>query len=94
MADITVQTYVKRAVDDLSWRVVDHEAIIVRPEDGASYALNPVGTAIWELADGERTLAEIVRAICAAYEVAPDRALQDIVEWVGWMQARNLVGVR
>jgi hypothetical protein len=93
MAEVTAQTYVKRAVDDLSWRVVDNEAIIVRPDDGASYVLNPVGTTVWELANGERTLVEIVRAVCTTYEVTPDRALRDIVEWVDWMQARKLVGL-
>lgn len=50
------------------WRVLDAEALVVNVKTGMLYPLNSVGTRIWELCDGERTLAEIVAALAAEFD--------------------------
>lgn len=63
-------------------RVVDGEAVIVLPESGQVGVLNEVGTRVWELADGTRSLEEIVAAILEEFEVTPERARQDVDAFV------------
>ena len=41
----------------------------MHPVQGKVRVLNPVGARVWELADGQRTLNEIVLAIAAEYQV-------------------------
>lgn len=59
------------------WRELDGEAILLNPKEGCSYNLNPVGTLIWKLLDGQHTTENIITAICEAFEVEPEQASQD-----------------
>ena len=63
-------------------RVVDGEAVVILADSGNVNVLNPVGTRIWELADGSRSVRQIADAIAAEYEVTPEGALQDVTEFV------------
>lgn len=60
------------------WRELDGEAILLDPQAGCSYNLNPVGTLVWKLLDGQHSAEDIVAAICEAYEVEPEQAGQDV----------------
>lgn len=60
------------------WRELDGEAILLDPQAGCSYNLNPVGTLIWKLLDGQHSEEDIVTAICEAYEVTAQQAGQDV----------------
>ncbi len=50
-------------------RVLDQEAVLVLPEKGQVKVLNEVGARIWSLVDGQRTIRQIVEAVCAEYSV-------------------------
>ena len=57
--------------------VVDGQAVIVMADSGQVTVLNEVGTRVWQLIDGKRSVDQIVQAIVAEYEVTPDVAWQD-----------------
>jgi hypothetical protein len=59
-------------------RVVEGTAVIVLADLGEVNVLNPVGTRVWELMNGARTVQEIVNTIVAEYQVTPEQALQDV----------------
>lgn len=63
-------------------RTVEGEAVIVLPESGQVGILNEVGTKVWELADGRRSLEEIVAAVVEEFEVTPEQARQDVDAFV------------
>ena len=63
-------------------RVLDGEAVVILADSGKVNVFNPVGTRIWELADGSRSVRQIADAIVAEYEVTPATALQDVIEFV------------
>ena len=63
-------------------RVIDGEALIVIPEENTVKVLNDVGSRIWELADGSRTVGEIAEVIYNEYEVDKDQAKSDVTEFV------------
>ena len=63
-------------------RTIEGEAVIVLPESGQVGVLNEVGTRVWELADGTRSLEEIVAAIVEEFEATPERAKQDVDAFV------------
>ncbi len=49
----------------------------------AIYVLNETGALIWQLLDGQRSLADVKEALVRLYEVDPDTAEEDLVELVG-----------
>ena len=75
----------------VAWRVYDGEAVIVSPDDSSLHTLNAVGTFIWESADGRTRVGEIVRRLCEAFEVGPDRAERDVAAFVENLTGRGLL---
>jgi len=72
-------------------RVVDGEAVIILADSGEVNVLNPVGTRIWELTDGARTVQQIADTIVAEYDVAPEAALQDVTEFLQTLADANML---
>ncbi len=62
-------------------RVVDGRAVVVVIDEQRLHTLNPVGTYVWARADG-RTIAAIVEELVREFEVEPDKATLDVLEFV------------
>lgn len=63
-------------------RIIDGEAVIVLPESNQVNVLNEVGSRIWELIDGARSVGEIAEAIVAEYDVTAGQAERDVSEFI------------
>jgi hypothetical protein len=74
-----------------AWRVYDGEAVIVSPEDSTLHTLNPVGTLIWEAADGQTGLEAIVGRVCEAFDVDRPTATRDAAAFVEQLRGRGLL---
>jgi hypothetical protein len=72
-------------------RVMDGEAVVFMPGKGQVRILNKLGTAVWELVDGERTVSEIVEEICKKYDVEREVAERDALEFLKTLQDKELV---
>ena len=55
------------------------------------YVLNETGARIWELMDGQRSLAEIRDALVHEYEVGEEKVTSDLLEVVGDLSAAGVV---
>ena len=62
----------------LAWRVLAGEAVILFPEAGMLHRLNGTGTRVWELIDGQRTLADIGAGLMEEFDVSADDAVADL----------------
>ena len=74
-----------------AWRVYDGEAVIISPDDSMMHTLNPVGTLIWEAADGRTPLTAIVTRICAEFEVDAARAEREARGFIDTLCQRGLL---
>ena len=74
-----------------AWRVYEGEAVIISPDDSTMHTLNPVGTLIWEAADGRTAVASIVARICAEFEVEAARAEREALGFIETLCARGLL---
>ena len=75
-------------------RVVDGEAVIVEPQKGMVNVINTVGSRIWELLDGKHTVAEIANVIADEYEVSPEQALSDTMEFIEDIESKRLASAK
>ena len=55
------------------------------------YTLNELGTLIWQLIDGKNTITQIVDGICSAYDVTPEEAEKDILEFLKLLETGGLI---
>jgi hypothetical protein len=64
-------------------RMLGGEMMIMSVTDSTLFTLDEVGSVIWNAADGTQTLREIVaREIVARFEVDPEVAYRDALEFV------------
>jgi hypothetical protein len=72
-------------------RVVEHEAVLVLPDKGQVKVLNELGARIWELANGARSVREIVQHICDEYAVDLDVAQEDTLEFLSDLEEKGVI---
>ncbi len=69
--------YVARS-KEIAARRLGGETMIMSGRDSTLYTLNEVATVIWEAADGNTPLDEIVaKKVCAEFDVTPEEAMRD-----------------
>ena len=79
---------------DAAFRIIDGVAIIVNPETGIMYTLNEVGTHIWQLADGNRTISEIVDAIYDSFEAEKSLIAEDARKFIMELAEKQMIVIQ
>jgi hypothetical protein len=89
---ISLESY-PRHCEDLVCRVIDDEVVILTTDSCNVHSLNKVGSVIWELADGTRSIREMVTRICENFDVPFEKALANVMEFQAQMVDKNLVEI-
>jgi hypothetical protein len=74
-----------------AWRIIEGEAVILSMDSKVLRGLNPVGSRIWELIDGQRSLERIIEAVIQEFDVAPGEAARDVRAFIQELLDRDLV---
>jgi hypothetical protein len=77
-SNVTPEHYLVRS-PFVAWRILWEETVIISPQERELHILNEVGTEIWSMADGSRTLQQIAQALSQTYEIAPEEVLPDVL---------------
>ena len=85
-----LQKYPKRSSNSAS-RVVDGEAVVVQPLQSEINTLNEVGTRIWELADGRRSVDAIIHDIQAEFDAAPEVICKDVFDFIHELNRKKMI---
>ena len=85
--------YVARS-KEIAARRLGGETMIMSGRDSTLYTLNEVATVIWEAADGNTPLEEIVtKKVCAEFEVTPEEAMGDATALVAELVDHGILQV-
>jgi len=68
--------------DNVSYRIIDKEAVVIRLDEGKVHCLNEVGARILDLITRNRPLGEIIALLEQEYEVAVEDARCDVFRLV------------
>ena len=69
----------------------DPTTVLLNPQSGEYYTLDEIGSRIWELCDGTRTVSEIVGAIVQEYDAPAAEIEGDVLELLNDLAAEKLV---
>ena len=72
---------------------IDDVFYVVHPDTSELHNFNEVATRVWELIDGQRTVADIVVAITDEYEVESAVAEADILALLDELLQKDLIRV-
>jgi|SRR5438552_2609402 len=85
-------SYIARA-SKIATRVLGTETLIMSA-DSTIFTLNEVGSVIWEAADGQTPLRQIVeQKLCEEFEVDASQALADAEKFVADLAAQGILRV-
>ena len=79
---------------DVVWRDIEGEAILLDPRKGKYFGLNEVGCSFWKMADGKRSMEEIVSLLLEEYEVGRGTLLNDLNNLVHVLEDNGLLSIK
>jgi hypothetical protein len=86
---LTLDQVVVKTPDTVS-RIIEKEAVIILPAHGQVKVINEVGARLWEMADGTRTIADMVDILCEEYAVIREQAEEDALEFIQRMIEKKM----
>ncbi len=82
---------VLRGNPDVQATNMDGETVLLDLSTGRYYTLNRLGSLIWEFCTGTHTISDIHMVICTRFDVAPERALEDLLTLVDQLVQEGLL---
>lgn len=67
--------------------------VLLHLDSGAYFSVNPVGLVIWDLIDGQRTVADLAEALRERIENGPQDLEADVAAFIGRAAERKLIVV-
>lgn len=80
--EITPDSRPRRHRDSAYRPVADDGGLVVLPWKAEVKVLNPVGTKVFSLLDGEHTVREIVRLVTEEFDITQDDAMRDVTQFL------------
>ncbi len=80
-----------RASLDVQGTTMEGETVLLDLSTGRYYTLNQLGSVIWEHCTGHSTISDIHTVLCDRFDVAPERALDDLVALVNHLMQEGLL---
>ncbi len=93
MERISLTSHV-RVGEDVVFRDLEGELVLLNLTTGVYFGLDPIGTRIWHLIREQRSLQEILDALVAEYEVTEGQCERDLLHLVGQLRKKGLIEVR
>jgi hypothetical protein len=72
-------------------RDLGEELVLLDTRDEQYYSLDEVGAFIWQLIDGQRTVADLVAAVVAEYDAPEPTIQQDVLEILENLASEQLI---
>jgi hypothetical protein len=77
--------------DGLAWQQVGDESVVLDLQSSVYYSGNPSGTVLWQrLVDGA-TIEQLVDALTGGFEVTPEQARGDVLDFLDELRAGGLL---
>lgn len=79
--------------NNVVWRMLDGEVVIMSEDGTEIHNLNKVASFIWELADENVTISQIIERICDRFDVEKNSAQNDTIEFIQKLIDQKLLQV-
>ena len=79
--------------DDVVWRELEGEAVILNLDSGIYFGLDPVGTRMWALVQESGSLRRAFEVLLEEYEVEAQRLEEDLLRLVERLRGNGLLRV-
>jgi outer membrane protein assembly factor BamB len=77
--------------DNIVYRMIDNEAVILNLDNGRYYNLNTVGTKIWNLLYKGKSIREILNSLKLEYSLPEQKLIKDIMKFIKHLKSKSLL---
>ena len=84
-------TDIYKHADDCLLEDMDGECLLYHPETTTTLHLNQPSLVVWNLCDGERSVAEIIGAIQEAFPDQTEQVAEDVVDVVAQLSEKKVL---
>jgi hypothetical protein len=83
---------IKLRIHGLSWRRIEDEIVVLDQNQSVYFAVNPTGSALWELLHSGADRSTLVRTLADAFGLGLDAAARDVDAFLaslheqGWLE--------
>ena len=77
--------------DNITYRVIDHETIILNLDNGCYYSLNEVAAKVWESIAKKKCLDDILASLNGQYEIPKKTIQRDLLSLVKDLEGEGLI---
>ena len=82
-----------RIPDEVIFRELDGEAVVLNLDTGIYFGLDAVGTRIWRLLEEHKTLRLVLDTLVDEYEAPPDRLQRELLAFVERLTGKGLITI-
>lgn len=82
-----------RISNDILFRELEGEAVLLNIQTGIYFGLDPLGTKIWQLFQKKYSIEEVSKSIRNDYEVDAQSCREDILNFTASLQKNGLIDV-
>lgn len=75
----------------IPWHPVEEQAVLLDQDEGELFRLTPVGAAIWEVLDGQRTVLDVIASVQEVFDVSPATAKKDVISFLKQLRRYGLI---
>jgi hypothetical protein len=79
--------------DEVIFRELDGEAVVLNLDTGIYFGLDAVGTRIWRLIEERKPLRTVLDTLIDEYEAPPDRLQRDLLTFVEHLNGKGLLSL-
>lgn len=79
--------------EDIAWRGVADEGLLVDPRTGKVYPMDPVAFRLWQMSDGVLPLSQIIETLFNEFDVPKETLEKDIQSFVDELVSHDLLRV-
>ena len=80
--------------EDVVFRELDGEAVLLNLQSGVYFGLDPVGTRIWQLCQEHGSIRAVWQALQGEFDASPDILRSDLLELLDELSAEGLVTIQ
>jgi hypothetical protein len=82
-----------RIPDDVVFRELDGEAVVLNLDTGIYFGLDVIGTRIWRLIEARKPLRIVLGTMVEEYDAPPDRLERDLLAFVERLTGKGLLAL-
>jgi hypothetical protein len=90
LTKITLST-IFRHVDDIRYRIIDDEAVVIRQQAGEVMGLNPTGARLLELIDSETSVEGLVDGLASEFEMERAEIERDVFQFLEELREAGVI---